>query len=354
MDKLGELDAIEFKNDEEFEEMKQLKKEISYLKGESPPEEYENSLNNEDKAVTDKINSINEQNNLSTENKEENQFSKITQNHNTISDEELQNVFDKEHTQKVEARTREAQEANKKEMEAVEKNRDQPKEQASLPLDEVDKKFASMKIKEARLRKLIEMEKTGNNIEALEQKLNSILKEQSYVISKPNSEGIVTIDKEKYTEKLAELNEQLQSETGFFKRLSIRQKINDLKLGKGFAHASNGMVKTTKVLLKIGNGIRSASEHLNKLDFQPAQVNKSNKQNNQKKKNRNQKDEEETKPNDYGFNSNNIFGSNKQDNQKQKKKNRNKEDEEETKSNDYGFSYDNVFSSREHNTDYKM
>jgi hypothetical protein len=225
-----------------------------------------------------------------------------------MSEEELQAKLDSERQEKIQARTKSIEQEKKNDISTEESFSNQEK----IPAGVAEELLKNLRLKEKRLRELLQIEQVKSNIEDLEKKLYETVKEQNYVISKRDEKGLVTINKELYQRKIQELEFELEHTEGFLKRFKIKQKISDLKNAKRFALMSNGMIKVSGKLVSISNTISKAGNELSKLDrlAVPVQDKKkqSKKQNKkQKKRNRNE-DEEDPKQADYGFNVDHMFG----------------------------------------------
>ena len=289
LDRIAEIKKSNFLSDEEEDEIKQLEQEIRELKGEANPNDYE-------KAIIEEINP-----NI----KEEPSIQPVQGDKSSkgMTEEELEKKLDEEYQKKIESRTKQAVQDNKSDKLAEESINKEEK----IPVGVAEEMLKNLRLKEKRLRELLQIEQVKSNIEGLEKKLYETIKEQNYVISKRDEKGLVTINKDLYQRKIQELEFQLEHTSGIIPRWKIKQKISDLKNAKRFAMMNNGMVKVSGKLASISNIISKAGNELSKLDRLAVPV--QDKRKNKKQKKRNQKDQEDDPRDlDYGFNVDRMFG----------------------------------------------
>jgi hypothetical protein len=311
LDRISEIKKSMFNSDEELAEIDKLQQEIRDLKGEPHPEHYED-------AIIKEVNPDTMPQDQESISQPSIQPVQDGISHQSMSEEELQAKLDIERQEKIQARTKSIEQEKKNDISTEESFGNQEK----IPVGVAEEMLKNLRLKEKRLRELLQIEQVKSNIEGLEKKLYETIKEQNYVISKRDEKGLVTINKELYQRKIQELEFELEHTEGFLKRFKIKQKISDIKNAKRFAIMSNGMVKVSGKLASISNTISKAGNELSKLDRLAVPVQdkrKQSKKQNRKQKKRNQKDQEDDpRQADFGFNVENMFGN---DSKKGKKDN---------------------------------
>jgi len=194
--------------------------------------------------------------------------------------------------------------------------------------DVVDLQLKELERQKTKLQTMIKVAKTGEEVEALKEKLAEIVREQSYFTSKPDKNGYIKINEDKFQQKLKRLEDKLAQANGFGEKLQIKMQIASLKMYKGTIKARNKAIWTGRGVRKVQGGIATIAKELEPLakmaeydQFSPKQKqdkkNKKEKKHKKGKKHKHKDSEDkddQDKSNDYGFNTKNVFGKNKGEN----------------------------------------
>jgi len=107
--------------------------------------------------------------------------------------------------------------------------------------------------------------KKKEDIESMKAKLKELEKENSYIGGKPDKQGIIPINEEKYQKRLAELNEKIHTAKTSRERIVARLEITNLKIWKATIKAHNGALKTASGASKVANFVQGLSKEMGKL-----------------------------------------------------------------------------------------
>jgi len=175
----------------------------------------------------------------------------------------------------------------------------------------IEEKLTEMKLNELTRQKknlanLINLAKTQQDIDGLKEKLAEINKEANYITSKPDKAGIIHIREEVLARRLAQLEQELETATGWWKRIRLKGKIDSLKSLKR-------SVQTRNTVIKVARGARKVSETITTIGDELSQIGKFSGYDTKKKNGK------EEKPNDFGFNLKSIYGNGKEKREKKSK-----------------------------------
>lgn len=201
---------------------------------------------------------------------------------------------------------------NNKDSQLVQVNKD-PNSMSQSAKDQLN----DLKRKREAIENELKIEKEKDQLSKLSKELDSIKKESDYVMSKPDEEGLITLNEAKYQEKMKKLSLDLEAATTFMEKQKIKTQIGKLQSARMRVKLNNGVVKVSKHSKKLSkwmNEISGAFGEMGKLGSLGELEQKkeeSSKQQKKKGKKNNQEDQEEqkkkAKTKDYGFNMENVF-----------------------------------------------
>lgn len=182
-----------------------------------------------------------------------------------------------------------------------------------------------LKQRKNRLRILKEIDDTLDEIDTMKARIEERKKEQSYITSKPDKEGFIKVDYQKAENRIKELQEKLEETEGFWARTKIKKRIGDIQNAVRMAKMNNGMLRTGKIIMRIGKGAKTFADTMQQFstelgslsefgerrskesDSKTNKRKKGKKKKNKKNKN-NDDDKKDNTPTDYGYNTKQVFG----------------------------------------------
>jgi len=135
----------------------------------------------------------------------------------------------------------------------AEKNNDKPKSNKEMSGLEPDAylRYSLLRKKERIINTKLKAFRLEQEIEKKEQKLRELEKEQQYVTKKPDKDGIIQLDQDKYERKMQELQEKLSKAQGWKEKNAIKAQINHLQMAKIHTKINNSAIKISKGAAKF-------------------------------------------------------------------------------------------------------
>jgi|GEM_PF-6397222 len=148
----------------------------------------------------------------------------------------------------------------------------------------------------------------------MKKKIDELNKEQQYITTKKDKDGLYQIREDKYQNKLKSLRLKLQDARGKRKKLSIYGDIFNLKMIKGTKIFNNGVIKTAKGVRKVSSGINTVTEALDEVSTysgytgpKRSSTSKKTKHKKKKKKSSTRSSKKNEFESNYGFNEKAVF-----------------------------------------------
>ena len=150
------------------------------------------------------------------------------------------------------------------------------------------------------------------NNDKMKAKIDEIMKEQSYITTKKDQDGMYQIREDKYQSKLKEINQKLQDTESKRKKLQLLGDKFNLKMIKGTKIFNNGIIKTAKGIRKVSTGINTVTTALDEVSTysgytEPRRTSTGRKTKSKKKKGKIKSKQKQTRSTDYGFNEKAVF-----------------------------------------------
>lgn len=152
------------------------------------------------------------------------------------------------------------------------------------------------------------------NNDKMREKINEINREQLYITTKKDKDGLYNIREDKYQNKLKELTLKYEEAHGISNKLNLAGKIFNHKMIKGTKIFNNGMIRTAKGIRKVSGGISQVTEALDEISTysgytKPKRTNVTRKTKLKKGKKKKSKPIKPDKDynNNYGFNTKEVF-----------------------------------------------
>ena len=137
--------------------------------------------------------------------------------------------------------------------------------QDQLINEELRWKLKQLKDKQKLIDQKLKLHKLEEDIEKKTEKLKEMDQEDNYITSKPDKDGIITLEQAKYDKKMKLLQEKLDQTTGFIARSKVKSEISKLQSTKAHVKMVNGSIKLARGIKKVSGFIDDMSKGLNEL-----------------------------------------------------------------------------------------
>ncbi len=134
-----------------------------------------------------------------------------------------------------------------------------------LSLEEAEFRYKGLLLKEKYYKTLLKTAAKQEEIDKLEAKFKEMQKEDQYFTTIRDKNGYYDVKKEKYQRRLKELYDQLDQTEGRKNRLKVWADILSLKQMKGMMYVNNYTIKTSKGVNKFSNFMAQIGESLSEI-----------------------------------------------------------------------------------------
>lgn len=158
----------------------------------------------------------------------------------------------------------------------------------------------------------LDIRERQQKIDEMKGKLDELDKEDQYITTKKDKDGLYKIKEEKYQQKLKQLRLKYDDAQTKTDKLNALGNLLNLKMVKGMKYFNNGMIKTSKGIASVTKQIGNVSQSFDEISNYSGYKKTSRTSSKTKKKGKKKGKKSKSKPtkdynNNYGFNEKNVF-----------------------------------------------
>jgi len=158
----------------------------------------------------------------------------------------------------------------------------------------------------------LDIRERQQKIDKMKNKLDELDKEDQYITTKKDKDGLYQIKEEQYKNKSKSARQKYDDAKGFKNKMNALTELANIKTIKGMKIFNNGMIKTSKGISSVSKHIGNVSDALNEISSysgytKPSRTSTKSKSKSKKKGKKSKSRPKKDYNDNYGFNSKEVF-----------------------------------------------